>query len=164
MKQDDSLTFLIIGIFVFVGIVITSILVYNNLKSKFENFDLPNDYNEHIQTVPTIKEQKEANDKFMKKYNEYNQEYSKEINKPYMWNPNNSLDSMKLEPCLAGKVEGRVTCNSAPLWWYPCDEYDPEKFRTIYYGDYFNPIYNYIGNAQEMYWDFKSVKETPQLN
>ena len=74
-------------------------------------------------------------------------------------NDNNSLESMKLNPCL-GKDTNRLTCYSAPAWWYPYDKYDSDKFREIYYGDYFNPIYNYLGNAQDMYWDFKSVKNS----
>lgn len=114
-----------------------------------------------VQTLKTIEEQKKENDIFLKLYNEYTAE-QKEKNKnevPLTWNNNNTIESMKLTPCLADiKDSGRLTCYSAPLWWYPNDKYNPDNFRSIFYGDYYNPIYNYLGNAQEMYWDFKSVK------
>ena len=71
---------------------------------------------------------------------------------------NETLENLNIEPCLG--EEGRMTCYSAPAWWYPNDKYDPDKFRSVYYGDYYNPVYNYLGNAQEMYWDFKKVKNT----
>ena len=66
---------------------------------------------------------------------------------------------MQLKPCLA-TVPGsdRMSCYSAPLWWYPNDKYSADNFKEVYYGDYYNPIYNYLGNAQDMFWDFKSVR------
>lgn len=140
-------------------ILIIGIVSAFYIKCKSENFQ----NHDYVQTLKTINEQKTENDEFMKKYNKYKTD-EKEKNKdtvPYTWNNNNTIQSMKLEPCLAN-IPGsdRMTCYSAPLWWYPNNKYEPDNFRSIYYGDYYNPIYNYLGNAQELYWDFKSVKNT----
>ena len=84
-----------------------------------------------------------------------------EQKKTYMsWNPNNTIESMVLEPCLENvKNTNRMTCYTAPLWWYPKDKYDPDNFKSNFYGDNFNPIYNYLGNVQNTFWDFKSVTD-----
>ena len=34
---------------------------------------------------------------------------------------------------------------------------DQYNFKVKFDGDYYNNIYNYLGNAQEMYWNFKSI-------
>lgn len=142
---------ILIGISLFLIIYICS--------EKFNNIPPSNIGNQIVRTVPTINDQKTWNNKFMKNYEKYEKETKNE--KPYMWNSNNSLESMKLFPCL-GDNSGtdRMTCFSAPAWWYPYDKYNSENFREIYYGDYFNPVYNYLGNAQEMYWDFKTVRNS----
>jgi len=131
-------------------IIISICLLFCNLSSfkKVSNF----------QTVPTVEEQKIENEEFLNAYNKMKkrQEEQDKNKIPYTWNPNNTLESMKLQPCLSD----RLTCFSAPAWWYPENKYNPDSFREIYYGDYYNPIYNYLGNAQEMFWDFKSVKDT----
>lgn len=125
----------------------------DNFKDNFNFSGLPNTY---IKTLPTIEEEEKGNKKFLKNYSEL----PKNNKSPY-WNDNNSIESMELYPCLANlKNSDRLTCFSAPQWWYPYDKYDPKKFREVYYGDYFNPNYNYLGNAQEMYWDFRSVKDS----
>ena len=45
---------------------------------------------------------------------------------PFTWNPNNTLESMRLQPCLSDidrssglSGPGRLTCYTAPAWWYP---------------------------------------------
>ena len=134
-------------------IIISVILVVSNIfKSNFNN--------DYVKTLPTIEEQKIANDEFLKAYeNIKKMEEQNEKNKtPFTWDKNNTLESMELKPCLDSDETGRLTCFTAPAWWYPKDKYNSNNFRSIYYGDYFNPIYNYLGNAQEMFWDFKSVK------
>ena len=114
---------------------------------------------ESIQTVPTIQEQQQKNDKFLKEYKILKEIDDLQNKHPYLWNPNNTIESMQLKPCLA-TVPGsdRMSCYSAPLWWYPNDKYSADNFKEVYYGDYYNPIYNYLGNAQDMFWDFKSVR------
>ena len=139
-------------------IIITICLLFGNLSSfkKVSNF----------QTVPTVEEQKIENDEFLEAYNKIKkrQEEQDKNEVPFTWNPNNTLESMRLQPCLSdidGPLRsGRLTCYTAPEWWYPENKYNQDNFRATFYGDRFNPIYNYLGNAQEMFWDFKSVKDT----
>ena len=128
--------------------------------SQFNNTE---NFEDYVKTLPTVEEQQKLNDDFLKDYNEYTKE-KKEREKnevPLTWNRNNTIESMKLDPCLAN-VTGtdRMTCHTAPLWWYPNDKYDPDNFRSVYYGDYYDPMYNFLGNAQEMFWDFRSVRNT----
>ena len=134
-------------------IIITICLLFGNLSSfkKISNF-------ESIQTVPTAEQQKIENDEFLEAYNKVKkrQEEQDKNEVPFTWNPNNTLESMRLQPCLSD----RLTCYTAPSWWYPENKYNQDNFRVTFYGDRFNPIYNYLGNAQEMFWDFKSVKDT----
>ena len=75
-----------------------------------------------------------------------------------VWSPNNTLESMITMPCLEN-IENinRLTCFAGPEWWYPKDKYNPNNFRSKHYRESINPIYDYLGNAQDMYWDFKSV-------
>ena len=127
-------------------------------EQKFPN-DLPNTF---VRTVHTVAQQEDWNNKFMDKYKKFRDEENKIVqNSPtFMWNNNNTLESMKLVPNLIGNSDvHRMTCHSAPEWWYPKDEYNPEQFRAVYHGDYFNPVYNFLGNAQEMFWDFRSVRD-----
>ena len=139
-------------------IIITICLLFGNLSSfkKVSNF----------QTVPTVEEQKIENDEFLEAYNKVKkrQEEQDKNEIPFTWNPNNTLESMRLQPCLSDidgqSGPGRLTCYTAPAWWYPENKYNQDNFRVTFYGDRFNPIYNYLGNAQEMFWDFKSVKDT----
>lgn len=149
-----------IGILLLIGIlvIITIILLFSDLSifKKVSNF----------QTVPTVQEQKIQNKEFLDAYQKViKKQEEKEKNEiPYTWNPNNTLESMIIKPCLSnidGSFDsGRLTCYSAPAWWYPENKYDPNNFRSIFYGDRYNPLYNYLGNAQEMFWDFKSVRDT----
>ena len=131
-------------------VIITICLLFGNLSSfkKVSNF----------QTVPTVEEQRIENDEFLDSYNKIKkrQEEQEKNEIPFTWNPNNTLESMRLEPCLSD----RLTCFSAPAWWYPENKYNKDNFRVVNNSDRFNPIYNYLGNAQEMFWDFKSVKDT----
>lgn len=139
-------------------VIITICLLFGNLSSfkKVSNF----------QTVPTVEEQKIENDEFLDAYDKVKkrQEEQDKREVPFTWNPNNTLESMRLQPCLSdmdGSVgPGRLTCYTAPAWWYPENKYNQDNFRVTFYGDRFNPIYNYLGNAQEMFWDFKSVRDT----
>ena len=134
-------------------IIITICLLFGNLSSfkKISNF-------ESIQTLSTAEQQKIENDDFLEAYNKLKkrQEEQDKNEVPFTWNPNNTLESMRLQPCLSD----RLTCYTAPSWWYPENKYNQDNFRVTFYGDRFNPIYNYLGNAQEMFWDFKSVKDT----
>ena len=149
------------------GLLIILIIIYFIYKDRIYKDKLtdipPTLPNTFVKTLPTIKQQTEWNNKFMTKYNKFIESENKRNNEenivPFMWNENNSLDSMKLFPNLSNETN-RMTCHTAPEWWYPKKEYDPNNFRTIYYGDYFNPVYNFLGNAQEMFWDFRSVRNS----
>lgn len=111
-----------------------------------------------FKTIPTIQEQEIKNNDFLNAYNKLKekQNIQNENKVPLTWNPNNTLESMELKPCLSD----RLTCYTAPMWWYPEKKYNENNFRSVYYGDYYDPIYNYLGNVQDMFWDFKSVKDT----
>jgi len=149
-----------IGILLLIGIlvIITIILLFSDLSifKKVSNF----------QTIPTIQEQEIDNKEFLNAYEKVikKQEEKEKNEVPYTWNPNNTLESMIMKPCLSNidgnESSGRLTCYTAPAWWYPENKYNPNNFRSIFYGDRYNAIYNYLGNAQEMFWDFKSVKDT----
>ena len=39
----------------------------------------------------------------------------------------------------------------------PINKYNSDDFKSNHYRESINPIYDYLGNAQDMYWDFKSV-------
>ena len=151
-------------ILICVLVIITICLLFSNLSSfkKVSNFQTVTT----VTTVPTVNEQKIENDEFLDAYNKVKkrQEEQDKNEIPLTWNPNNTLESMILQPCLSNidgsAAPGRLTCHTAPAWWYPENKYNPDNFREIYYGDRYNPIYNYLGNAQEMFWDFKSVKDT----
>lgn len=45
--------------------------------------------------------------------------------------------------------------SNAPEWWYPIDKYDPDKFKEKVDYKNFIPAFDYLGNTQEVYWDFK---------
>lgn len=141
----------LLSIFVLILIILIVIMLLCNQKI-FSNF----------RNLPTIEEQQIENNDFLVAYDKFkNKQKEQEKNEvPYTWNLNNTLESMKLEPCLAENENGgRLSCFTAPAWWYPEKAYKQDNFRSVYYGDYYNPIYNYLGNAQEMYWDFRSVKD-----
>lgn len=71
-------------------------------------------------------------------------------------NHNSALENLKEN----SQIKDRINCFTAPLWWYPKDSYDPQKFKSKYYPDYFDKNLNYWGNAQERFWDFNSVLNT----
>ena len=58
----------------------------------------------------------------------------------------------------AGIDKGNINKNcisNAPEWWYPMDKYDPDKFKEKVDYKNFIPAFDYLGNTQEVYWDFK---------
>ena len=155
MFDQNIINYSVITILVLVSLYLVLCLCTDN----FNDISPPGITNTYVKTVSTIPEQENMNKKFMENYKEYENKTKDE--KPYMWNENNSLESMNLFPCLGdGSNTDRMTCYTAPPWWYPFNKYDSKQFREVYYGDYFNPIYNYLGNAQEMYWDFKTVRNS----
>ena len=132
-------------------IIVTIILIFNNVTSSFINnhdnmIDVNNYLNEtdisdsDLHKLKTKLEKKEKNDI------------------PLSWDINNTLESMNTIPCLDNENDvNRLSCFTAPEWWYPKDKYTSSNFRSKYYRDSVNPIYNYLGNSQDIYWDFKSV-------
>lgn len=151
-------------ILIFILVILTIWFILSNLSSfkGISNFNNSEDYmynyNDFLKTLPTQDEQKVANDEFLKSYNKL-QDKIEELEKdkvPYTWNNNYTLDSMILDQ----KLEDRLTCFAAPEWWYPKDKYDPKNFREVHHGDYKDPLFNYLSNAQDMFWDFKSVKNS----
>ena len=91
---------------------------------------------------------------------DYKEKNNKEnINSPkflFGINHNSALENLKENT----EIKDRINCFTAPLWWYPKDSYDPQKFKSKYYPDYFDKNLNYWGNAQERFWDFNSVLNT----
>jgi len=136
-----------ITLILIIAILILSLfLMFNNIKnlykiSSFNDIDIP--LNKNIETDHEVDVKPETLD---------------------FWNNNNTLESIKLEPCLTninGNSEsGRLTCFSAPAWWYPYDKYNPENFKSETYLERLDPVYNYLGNSQDMFWEFKTVKGT----
>ena len=77
-----------------------------------------------------------------------------------VWSPNNTLESMIKIPLLENEENvNRLTCFAAPAWWYPINKYNSDNFKSKHYRESINPIYDYLGNSQDMYWDFKSVNQ-----
>lgn len=66
-----------------------------------------------------------------------------------------SLNTIPTTNC--GSNVNRLNCSTAPRWWYPAEDYNPDKFKEETYLGYNNPYYNIYGNAQIMLWDFKNV-------
>jgi hypothetical protein len=126
---------------IFIIIIIVIIVFIKRPHSNFNN-------------IPTIAEQKKRNNTFLKEYKDYKKKEEKR--EVPLTNANDALESMECNPAL----KDRLTCFSAPAWWYPEKRYDANNFRSIFYGDYYDPAFNYLGNAQEMYWDFKTVRDT----
>jgi len=150
----------LLSIFVLILIILIVVVLLCN-QGIFSNFGNVSNVS-NFRNLPTIEEQQIENDEFLVAYDKFKkrQQEQEKNEVPYNWNLNNTLESMKLEPCLADNENGgRLSCFTAPPWWYPETAYKQDNFRSVYYGDYYNPIYNYLGNAQEMYWDFRSVKD-----
>ena len=157
-------------------VILTIFLMFGNmssfLKTKHDNMtDVHNFLENSKEIISENNENNENNednedneDKLNNSFNKLNNKIKKqeETNNVIssIWSPNNTLESMITTPCL-GDVNNvnRLTCFAAPEWWYPVDKYNSDNFRSKYYGDFVNPIYNYLGNAQDVYWNFKSVTE-----
>ena len=163
----------LLSIFVLILIILIVVVLLCN-KQIFSNFgnmsNISNVSNvsnvSNFRNLPTIEEQQIENDEFLVAYDKFkkSQQEQEKNEVPYNWNLNNTLESMKREPCLAENENGgRLSCFTAPAWWYPEKAYKQDNFKSVYYGDYYNPIYNYLGNSQEMYWDFRSIKD-PIIN
>ena len=124
------------------------------LNNKHDNMTDVHDFlNKNNIDEDELKKHKEKLDNRLEKQEESTNNVMHRI-----WNSNNTLESMVTIPYLEN-VENvnRLTCFAASPWWYPNDKYNPNNFRSKYYRDSINSIYDYLGNAQDMYWDFKSV-------
>mgnify|MGYP007072293330 CR=1 FL=1 len=122
------LNLLSISIFILIVLIVVLILCNQGIFSSSSNF----------RNLPTIEEQKIENEEFLVAYDKFKkkQEEQEKNQVPYTWNLNNTLESMKLEPCLANDENSdRMSCYTAGAWWYPNDAYKAENFRSIYYGD-----------------------------
>ena len=141
MKLNSSKIFCLIIIFILLVIMVMRVSC-----SKFSN-------TESFNQLETINENK-------KEKIDYKEETEKEnINSPnflFGINHNSALENLKENT----EIKDRINCFSAPLWWYPKDSYDPQKFKSKYYPDYFDKNLNYWGSAQERFWDFNSVLNT----
>jgi hypothetical protein len=129
-------------------IVILIILLFCN-RENFYNFNNTN--SENFNKNNLIDYTKNNNSKFLNEYNSNNfQIIQDEKLKNKAWNNNNTLESMN---CY-NSPPNRLSQWSAPSWWYPAKEYSAKDWKVPFYGDYYNPINNYLGNVQEMYWQF----------
>lgn len=146
-------------------IVLVSMISCNeSFRESFANIFKSNSKGkENFQNVPTIEQQTEENKKFMNKYIPIEKKTDKINENPYIWNKNNTLETMNVNKNLL-KNTGNLYHGSAPEWWYPKDAYNPKNFREIWYSDMYNPIYNYLGNAQEVFYEFKSVRSEDPMN
>lgn len=147
---------LLIVILVLLAIILIFGDMSSFLKNKHDNMTDVHDFlteNDNIDENEFQKNQEKLNNRLEKQENTNNV-------MSRIWSPNNTLESMITIPCLEN-VENvnRLTCFAAPEWWYPKDKYNPNNFRSKYYRDSINPIYDYLGNAQDIYWDFKSVNQ-----
>ena len=134
-------------------LIITVIFIVQNNNS----FKKTSNFFPVVQTVKTVEEQKIENDEFLKSYDELEKRLDKDKRIEFDWSPNNTLESMVIKPCLSD-MTGRLTCYTAPTWWYPNKKYNPNDWKVNNYLQRYNPIYNYLGNVQDMYWDFESVR------
>jgi len=147
MKLNSSKIICLIIIFILLVIMVMRVSC-----SKFSNTESFNQL-EPFNQLETINENK--NEKI-----DYKEETEKEnINSPnflFGINHNSALENLKKNT----EIKDRINCFTAPLWWYPKDSYDPKKFKSKYYPDYFDKNLNYWGSAQERFWDFKSARST----
>ena len=75
-----------------------------------------------------------------------------------IWNVNNTSETIDIDKYSGNDYDRNELVKSfAPEWWYPKEKYNSEKFKEEHNRDSINPLYDYLGNAQYMYWDFKSV-------
>lgn len=124
-----------------------------NFTQKNENKNENEKEIEKIEETKEIKQIKEAKEiqKKLKEETPSVVDVIKSANLPVYYN----LNSIPITNC--GSNINRLNCSTAPKWWYPNNEYDPDKFKEKVSLEYYNPIYNVLGNAQETYWDFKKV-------
>jgi len=149
--MDSSKIFCIFMIFV----ILIIMLIRVTCVSKFNDSILIENYeNENNNDNNNDNNKDNNNDN-----NNDNKNEDKNINSPkflFGVNYNSALENLRNDK----QIKNRVNCHSAPLWWYPKDSYDPNKFKSKYYPDYFDKNLNYWGNAQERFWDFKTVRDT----
>lgn len=137
-------------------VIITIIIVF--IIQSYSSFTKTSNFFPVVQTVKPVEEQKIENDEFLKSYNDLEKRLEKDKKVEYDWSENNTLESMILKPCLTNEWNGRLTCYTAPAWWYPEKKYNPNDWKVKNYLQRYNPVYNYIGNTQDMFWNFESVK------
>lgn len=138
-------------------IILTVVLIFSNVSSFTKNkHDNMEDVKELLNNKNIDEDELQYNSQ--KLNNKIKEQEEKRYDIPLTWNPNNTLESMITVPCLEDDTNvNRLTCFAAPEWWYPRDKYNENNFKSKYYRDSINPIYDYLGNAQDMFWDFKSV-------
>ena len=143
-------------------VILAIFLIFGDMSSflnnKHDNMTDVNDFldqdvNKNVNENELQNNQEKLNNRLVKQENTNNV-------MSRIWSPNNTLESMITVPCLENAENiNRLTCFAAPEWWYPNDKYNPNNFKSKYYRDSINPIYDYLGNAQDIYWDFKSVNQ-----
>ena len=145
-------------------VILIVLFIFSNmssfLKNKHDNMVDVNDFLNKDKKDNNIDENELQNNQEKLNNRLEKQEESKNNVMSRIWSPNNTLESMITMPCLQNiENVNRLTCFAAPEWWYPKDKYNPNNFRSKYYRDSINPIYDYLGNAQDMYWDFKLITQ-----
>jgi hypothetical protein len=150
MKLNSSNIFCLCIIFILLVIMVMRVSCSN-----FSNTAVKT-----IENKEQFKNEEFKKEEFQNKYetdNENKEKNNKEnINGSTFLFGNSALENLKDN----SQMKDRINCFSAPLWWYPKDSYDPKKFKSKYYPDYFDKNLNYWGNAQERFWDFNSVRST----
>lgn len=136
-------------IIIILSLLISLILCRNNNTSNFKNTSSTK------QLTSSKIENKSDTDKSSQYMDEFKKLTKEENENPIGWSKNNVLETMDLKSCGVGN---RVRCDAAPAWWYPEDKYSPEEFKVKFYGDNVNPVFDILGDVQNTFWDFRSVR------
>lgn len=152
--------------------IVLFVLVYVFFPDKFTNFNMNDEYFgdsevtfkdsesnlDNLNLNSTNKDKNESkNDNLNKdsdnQFNELVNEAKIIKDKLDSETPNPAEISKLLK--LSDSVKTNKFCNSAPDWWHPIDKYDPNNFKEKVDYKNFIPVFDYLGDCQEVYWDFK---------
>lgn len=151
-------------------IILLIIIMFANSFSYFDNVSNIDDENDNNQNGENNKNEKHDNlvdvkmlliedDTIKPDVNNIKDVTKKECDiMSKIWNVNNTLETIDINKYSGNDFDRNELVKSfAPEWWYPKDKYNPDKFKEEHNRDSINPLYDYLGNAQYMYWDFKAA-------
>lgn len=151
-----------------IGLIIISIilfvLVYVFFPETFaNNYQALNTKKYHDNFSQELKESESESEKNLKDLKDSNEssDYQELVNdakkiKQKLDSENPDINRVLRLSNFSGINQNNKNCVSkAPEWWYPMDKYDPDKFKEKVDYKNFIPAFDYLGNTQEVYWDFK---------